>query len=429
MYPLIWVVVTTALSCYFTLAGRVLSAYQRVELEQAFRGDKGKRRLELLERHLDALRWTVGLLGPLAYLGIGIALVEAFGLRHEATAGAVVGAAAVWLGLVIVFGVAVPLAWARSAGERVLAVTLRFPLLLRWLLWPVLWVVWAVTLLVLRLCGFHESAEENDEAAKQEILHAATEGQAEGAVDAEEVEMIESVMELDETHADEIMTPRTDIFALPVETSFRDVCREITEAGHTRVPIYQGDLDNIIGILYAKDLLQYLVGEQPTDLRTIMRKPFFVPESKVLDDLLTEFKSRKFHIAVVLDEYGGTAGLVTIEDILEEIVGEIDDEYDKPEGESITLIDARTAEIDGRVYIDDLNDVLKLRIPEDEDYDTAAGLVISEMGHIPVVEETIDAYGAHFTVLAADERKIMRLRVEVLDEGQGQKKARRLPAV
>ncbi|MBL7221708.1 MAG: CBS domain-containing protein, partial [Phycisphaerae bacterium] len=140
----------------------------------------------------------------------------------------------------------------------------------------------------------------------------------------------------------------------------------------------------------------------------------FVPETKALDDLLKEFKARKVHIAVVLDEYGGTAGIVTIEDVIEEIVGEITDEYDQSEPVLMQRIDERTIEADGRMYIDDLNDALDLEIPEDAGYDTVAGLVFSELGYIPRVDETLRAYGADFAVLAADERKITRLRVKVV---------------
>ncbi|MCK4602564.1 MAG: HlyC/CorC family transporter, partial [Phycisphaerae bacterium] len=217
-----------------------------------------------------------------------------------------------------------------------------------------------------------------------------------------------------ETQAGEIMTPRTDIFALPVETPREKAAERIVRAGHSRVPVYEGDLDNIIGVLYAKDLLAPTDPPQQAHLREIMRKPYFVPETKVLDDLLREFKARKVHIAVVLDEYGGTAGLVTIEDLLEEIVGEISDEYDADAVAPMNRIDSRTAEVDGRLYIDDLNDAMNLAIPEDEDYDTVAGFVFSELGYIPAVGEEVSSHGAKFTVLAADERKITRLRVEVM---------------
>jgi len=223
------------------------------------------------------------------------------------------------------------------------------------------------------------------------------------------------VMDFGQTRAGEIMTPRTDIFALPVETSLARAAEAIVEGGHSRVPLYQGDIDNIIGILYAKDLLRHVGADQPVPLRSLMRKPFFVPESKPLDDLLKEFKARKVHIAVVLDEYGGTAGLISIEDLLEEIVGDINDEYDLPEPALMKRLGPDEAEVDGRMYIDDLNDALGLAIGEEgRDYDTVAGLVFSELGYIPSVHETLEVHGARFTVLAADERRITKLHVKKL---------------
>jgi CBS domain containing-hemolysin-like protein len=360
----------------------------------------------------------MSLLRSVANVVLVLALVSALD-SHESLLKAI-AAGAVSLVAISVLGVGIPHAWASYAGEKTLAVTFPVVAVLWYTFWPVVALMRIFDIPIRRLSGFSEEENQNGDTAKQEVISAATEGRAEGAMDADEVDMIESVMELDETHAGEIMTPRTDIFALPVETAFAEACRQITEAGHTRVPVYEEDLDKIIGVVYAKDLLQFLDADQPPPLRQIMRKPYFVPESKALDGLLTEFKARKQHLAIVLDEYGGTAGLVTVEDILEEIVGEISDEYDKPEPQPMTLVDEHTAEIDGRMYIDDLNDALKLKIPEDEDYDTAAGLVAAELGHIPEPSETIEAYGARFTVLAADERKITRLRVEVLEEGEAE---------
>jgi len=405
------------------LATYSLRAFRRVQLEEAFSGPVGERRLETLDRHLSPVRLTISVCRALANATLVVACVFLLGVRGEIGVErdwlAIVGAMGAALGVIAVFGVAIPHAWAAYAGERILAATFGILMALRWLLWPVVAVLQLFDVPIRRLSGVEEP-NENGETAKQEILQVATEGRAEGAVNAEEVEMIESVMELAEKHAGEIMTPRTDIFALPVETTFDDACSLITEAGYTRVPVCRDDLDSIVGVVYAKDLLQHVTASQPPRLATIMRKPFLVPESKALDDLLTEFKARKLHLAIVLDEYGGTAGMVTVEDVIEEIVGDIADEYDKPEPEPMTVIDETAAELDGRVYIDDLNDALKLQVPEDEDYDTVAGLVVSELGHIPAAGETVEAYGARFTVLAGDERKITRLRVEVLAEGERQ---------
>ncbi|MBS3733830.1 MAG: HlyC/CorC family transporter [Phycisphaerae bacterium] len=413
MDPLLWVVaVLTALSCFFALASYSLRAYRRVELEESFNGSDGKRRLARLERHLPQLRLTVSFCRSAANLALVVALVYAFDAA-TADGGRLLAAGATALALLAVFGVGIPHAWASHVGQRVLTATLDVLLALRYALYPIVWVMQVFDVPIRRLAGVAEpDAHAQDTAAKQEILHAATEGQAEGAVHREEVRMIESVMEFAETRTDEIMTPRTDIFALPIHTPWPEAVEKIVAAGHTRVPLYEDNIDHIVGVLYAKDMLRHIGEQSPPALRRLMRKCYFVPESKTLDALLGELKSRKVHQAIVLDEYGGTAGLITMEDVLEEIVGDISDEYDQTAPALMRRIDAATAEVDGRMYIDDLNDALGLTIPEDADYDTVAGLVFSELGYVPTAGEQLDAHGVRFTVLAADERRITRLRIE-----------------
>ena len=409
----------TAFSGFFSLAGYSLRSFRRAGIEEAFNGSPRPRRLAVLEQHLAALMLTASLGRTVSNLVLAVAM---FYLFDVAGAGNRIGA--IWrtgsavaasAAIIAIFGVAIPHAWASCAGEKIIAATLGVLMVFRMALYPVIAVMRSFDLPVRRLAGA-DNDETNGDAAKQEILQAATEGQAEGAVDADEVDMIESVMEFGDTLAGQIMTPRTDIVALAAETSVDEATARIVEAGHTRTPVYEDDLDHIIGILYAKDLLGSAAKASASGIRNILRKPYFVPETKPLDDLLREFKARKIHISVVLDEYGGTAGLVTIEDLLEEIVGEISDEYDRTEEALMQRIDARSAEVDGRMYIDDLNDAMGLEIPEDADYDTAAGLIFTELGYIPTVGETLSAWGANFTVLGADERKITRIRVELTEE-------------
>ena len=409
MDPFLWVVVASAaLSGFFALISYALHAFRRLQLEEAFKGDRAEKRLAWLEDNVTALRLTASLFRALANLVLVVALI---GLVDSSVVGAATAAA-----IIAIFGVAIPHAWAAYAGEKALAVVYVVLVACRYLLYPVTAVMQAFDLPIRRLTGLSDQEANNSDSAKQEILQAASEGRAEGAVDAEEVDMIESVIEFGQTHAGQIMTPRTDVFAMPVETLWDQGCIKVVEAGHTRVPVYQDSLDNIIGILYAKDLLGHIGSDQPPSLRGIMRKPYFVPETMVLNDLLREFKARKVHMAVVLDEYGGTAGIVTIEDVLEEIVGEISDEYDRAEPALVKRIDRKAAEVDGRLHIDDLNDTFGLDIPEDEDYDTVAGFIFSELGFIPAADETLEAGGARFTVLAADERKITKLRVELIED-------------
>jgi putative hemolysin len=195
------------------------------------------------------------------------------------------------------------------------------------------------------------------------------------------------------------------------------VLKTITTAGHTRVPVYEENIDNIVGLIYAKDLLSE-IGKMTDDfkLRDKMREAYFVPETKPLRTLLHEFQNQKQHIAIVLDEYGGTAGVVTLEDILEELVGEITDEYEESPPEPVREIDHNTIDVDARTYVDDLNDSFELNLPEDEDYDTIGGFVFSRLGYIPKTGESFDYENLKFTISSAEARKIKRIRIQKADD-------------
>lgn len=405
----------TALSGFFSLSAYALRGARRAPKSNGENHLSVHQRYEKIESQLAPLQLTASLCRAVCNLILAAVMVYLF-LPDDGSWDwlAATGALATAAALIAVFGIAIPSAWARYSANQIVLVVYGPLLALRYVLFPIIFFMQSLELPIRRLTGVE--AETPSEQVRQEILQAATDGAAEGSVEHEEVQMIASVIEFADREAGEIMTPRTEVFALPVETTWAHACVAIYSAGHTRVPVYQADMDNIIGVLYAKDLLQHIEGPPPTDLRTIMRKAFFVPETKPLRDLLREFKTRKVHLAVVLDEYGGTAGVISIEDVLEEIVGEISDEYDRSEPALMHRIDAENTEVDGRMYIDDLNEAMGLHIPEDQDYVTVAGMVFSELGYIPQAGETLDAHGGRFTVLTADERKITKLKVEKLPE-------------
>ena len=245
---------------------------------------------------------------------------------------------------------------------------------------------------------------------EQEILHVVTEGELHGAVDEQEKEMIESVIEMADTRVDNIMTPRTQIAALPIESELDRVLDLVRTRGHSRIPVYENTIDTILGVLYVKDLLHRKPGEA-FNLSAVMRKARFIPETKSVRELLREFQERKVHIAIVLDEYGGTAGLVTIEDILEELVGEITDEHDATVPQDLERIDDRTVEVNARMKIPDLNYQLGLSLPEDQDYETIGGFVFSTLGKIPTVGERCEYDGVAIQVLGAEPRRVTRVRL------------------
>ena len=316
--------------------------------------------------------------------------------------------------LVIIFiAIGIPHALAVHAGEAVLARSLGLLWILRALLFPVEKTFALIEFVVRRLLGKGDrSVEEEAERMEQEILDAVEEGKLLGAVAEEQREIIAAVFELHETHVSEIMTPRTEMIAIPVTASFAEARDTIVNAGHSRVPVYEDSIDQLIGVLYAKDLLK-LDDNTEFDLRSMVRAVPFVPESKTCDQLLRQFRLETVHIAIVLDEYGGTAGLATIEDILEELVGEIDDEYDRAAPQEVEVVDADTLDIDARMHVDDLNEELHITIPENGDYDTVGGFVFSILGRIPASGDEIDHENLHITVLDAEPRRINRLRIHV----------------
>jgi len=320
-----------------------------------------------------------------------------------------------------IFSLAIPHAWAKYASEKILCRTYKLLLFFAAVASPFLYVFRMYDGLVKRLAGIAESTpEEEHEEKQEEFLTDLEQHRTEGTLDEEEQEMIENVLELSNSTADEIMTPRTDIVALEVNSDLNKVLETIAEAGHTRLPVYEDNIDKVIGLVYAKDLLTQ-IGKNPEDfkLRDKMREAYFVPESKQLRVLLHEFQNLKLHIAVVLDEYGGTAGIVTLEDILEELVGEITDEYEKTPAEPIKKIDEDTIEADARTYIDDLNDEFELNLPEEEDYDTVGGFVFARLGYIPKTNETFDYGNLKFTIASAEARRIRRIKIQKIGESFG----------
>ena len=246
-----------------------------------------------------------------------------------------------------------------------------------------------------------------------EIRSAVENGESEEPLEEAHRDMIQSIVEFRDVEVREIMTPRTEVVGVEIDTSPGNARRLVVEEGHTRLPVYEKDLDNVVGILNAKDLIGRIgrPGWESAELKDIMRKARYIPETKKIDELFEELRVQKTHMAVVLDEYGGTAGVVTIEDILEEIVGEIEDEYDGETRDPIEHVDEDTIELDAKVRVGELNDILPLDIPEDDDFDTIGGFVFAHLGRIPRVGERFEYGSAEITVLDANERRINRLRL------------------
>ncbi len=235
-----------------------------------------------------------------------------------------------------------------------------------------------------------------------------------GLIESDEREMIAGILQLDRTVTREIMVPRIDVIALDVETSLQDALKVVIDGAHSRVPIYEESIDHIIGVLYAKDLLRTM-GDEKADhsMRGLMRAAHFVPETKRVDELLQELQSAKVHMAIVVDEYGGTAGIVTIEDVLEEIVGEIQDEYDTSEEALIERVTQNEGVFNARVSIDDANEALSISLPNESD--TLGGLVYQYLQKMPKVGDEVRVGDVNITVLSVVGRRIKRVQITKLE--------------
>ncbi|MCC6581745.1 MAG: HlyC/CorC family transporter [Phycisphaeraceae bacterium] len=421
--PAVWITVAACLiGCCFSAVNVAIRVFSRAKLMELL---EERKRVAMLDRFLDksaryslltgAMRTWCNLVVLLAVLSI---------VQHQSRQWdqiwTYLSALAVAGVLVAVFGVAVPHSWARYKPEAILAWSMPILNILDHLMAPMLAPLHLLDPIVRRISG-GSLESENDDNATDEVMSVVEEHESEGTVDEEQRDMIEAVFDLSKTTAGEIMTPRTDIQGIECTADVEEIKRVILDAGHSRIPVYGDSLDNILGILYAKDLITFLNSKDLSgfDLKSVLREALMIPATKPVRDLLQEFKAGKVHIAIVLDEYGGTAGLITIEDILEELVGDIQDEYE-PGGEEPTFhrVDPRTVDVDARMYIDDLNDEMDFELPEDEDYETVGGFVFARLGHVPEVGESFTYDNVRLTVTGAERTKVLSVRVRMLDEAE-----------
>jgi len=255
---------------------------------------------------------------------------------------------------------------------------------------------------------------QNGSDLADEITDLMDEGQAKGLITDEETEMVHGVLDLKETTASSIMIPRTDLTSASIDSTLGELIQLIKNCGHTRIPIYKDSIDKIIGILHAKDLLKLFGNPPDSKIKPdILRKTFFVPGSQKISALLRDLKSKKNHMAVVTDEYGGTAGLITIEDILEEIVGEIMDEHDHEES-LMNVIDDNTILVDARLEAEEIENFFKIDLPEG-DFESVGGFIINLLGKIPKTGEEVTYRNLKITVKSADERRIDKALVTCLN--------------
>ena len=417
---LIFIAILTVLEGFFVASEIALVSIRRSRVEQLIEeGNRGARRVRRLlddpGRFLAVAQIGLTFLGffASAYAAVSLTdrltgLLEQVDLFKGSAAGiALVIVTVLLAGFTIIFGELVPKTLALAFPERfALAVSRPIDVIGR-ILAPLGGLLTGITRAVTRPFGADVSKESQITAEELRLI--VERGGQQGILEAEEEQMINAVIELGDRRLHEVMVPRIDIVALSAEATFEQAIDTIVDEGHSRVPVFQESIDEIVGILYAKDLLPYLktAAEPRPAIRSILRTPVFAPESMSIDDLLHDFQRKKVHVAIVLDEYGGTAGLVSIEDLLEEIVGEIQDEYDVEEEMVVRLSDDEIR-IDGRVAVDELAELFgtPIELEDEDEYDTIGGLIFHRIGRIPVPGDQVEIDGLRLTVESTDGRRV-----------------------
>ncbi len=419
------IVVLVLLNGVFSATEIALVTIRRSRLQQLIdEGHRGAVRVQRLKenpgRFLAVIQIGINFLGFLASAFAAVSLVDGmetwlaqFGALQD-IAGAI--ALIIVTGLLtiftIIFGELVPKQIGLAHAERVAMATSRLIEFLGALFTPLVAFLTWTTRQISRLFGADVAAEER--ISSEELRLIIEQGGEQGILEAEEEQMIHAVIELGDQRIHEVMVPRIAMVTLQTSATFEQAIETVVEEGHSRIPVYESSVDEIVGILYAKDLLPFLKAGAPDrpPLRTLLRTPVFVPESMTVDDLLHELQRRKVHLAIVLDEYGGTAGLVTIEDLIEEIVGEIQDEYDEEEPLIVELSEDE-ARVDGRAAVDDLGELFDtdLALEDEDEYDTVGGLIYHRIGGVPKPGDQVSVDGLTLTVESTDGRRVGKVLV------------------
>ena len=369
----------------------------------------------LVERRQELLGGFIIIINALVLLSANLTTTLA---RHYGSAETVVWANGLVLLALLLFAEVTPKTLGVYLAERIALRGARLVYAMTRLLSPLVLVLNGIGFALLHTLTFLHLLPGRVHAAptsfsEEDIKELVSAGEQSGEVEEMEREMIHGVIEFAETAAREIMVPRTDLVSLEVNTPLAEAITTLLDSGHSRIPVYEEHIDDILGLLYIKDLLIHLHasrldGHAEPRLRDLLRPAYFVPETKKSDDLLREMQRKQVHMAVVVDEYGGTAGIITIEDLLEEIVGDIIDEYDQEELE-VTWQPDGSALISGRASLDTLQETFEMNIPEETDAETISGLITEQLGRIPVVGDHVVISGIEFTVTDVQHNRIERL--------------------
>jgi len=406
---LIILIIALILAATASAAETALTSVSRIKLKNLVEeGDQKAIEIERLLAQPNVFLSTILIVNNVAVI-VASSMSTVLALRFSANFGELIATILISL-VVLIFceitpktaAVQNPLRWARAFVNPVRGAA--------WLLRPVVWSLSVITNGLVRLLG-GQMKRRGPFVTEEELRLLVTVGEEEGVLEEEETEMIHSIFEFADTPVREVMIPRIDMVTLESDVTVDEAVDLALQGGFSRIPVYEGTIDNIIGVLYTKDMLKQLREEHNSlPIRDLVRPAYFVPETKKLDDLLREIRQRRTHMAIIVDEYGSVAGLVTIEDLVEEIVGDIRDEYDREEN-LYEQVNQYEYIIDAKISIDEFNELLETDL-QNADYDTLGGFLYAQLDKIPVTGDTITFKGLKFTVLATRGRRITKVRVE-----------------
>ena len=417
---MILLVILVCLSAFFSSAESALLSANKVRLMNL--QDEGNRKaklvLNLLEEQSKVISTILVGNNVVNIAASSLATKVALDMWGDAGLGLATGAMTL---IILIFGEVVPKnigAINANTWSMVVAPPLK---LLAIILTPIVWVLSEIS----RLAGKLSRSEDGDPfITEDELKILVNAGQEEGILDESETEMINSIFEFDETTVKEIMVPRIDMTAINGEETIENILPKIIAAGHSRIPVYENSIDNITGILYVKDLLKNLDEDFSTfKVKELLRSVYYIPENKNVSDLLAEMRQKRVHMAIILDEYGGTAGLITIEDLIEEIVGDIQDEYDLEEELIKPLPDSNAVMADARALVYDVAAALDVDLEEETDSETIGGLVFNNIGGIPAVGDEATYERLHMKVAEVKGRRVSKVEVEALPKEEVKEKS------
>ncbi len=405
---IVGIIIALILSAFTSAAETALTSVSRIKIKNLVEeGDKAARRIEHLFTEPNKFLTTILVVNNVAVI-VASTLATLLAISISETWGDLVSTLLIAF-IVLIFCEITPKTAAVQNPERWARVLVNPVRGAVWFLTPVIWLLSKITSFLVRLFG-GQVRRHGPFVTEEELRMLVAVGGEEGVIEEEEREMIHSIFELGDRPVREIMVPRIDMVTLEGEDSLEDAVNLIMQGGQSRIPVYEDTIDNIIGVLYAKDLLHHLrQGNLQAKVRDFVRRAYFVPESKKLDDLLHELQHQRIHMAIVVDEYGSVAGLVTIEDLVEEIIGDIQDEYDKEELLYEQISDNEYI-IDAKISIEDFNELLDTKLT-DQDYDTLGGFVYTQLDKVPSVGDVVTYENLTLTVLSTRGRRITKVKV------------------